>query len=136
MIALKVMLMIAGVSLMAAALVFPLYGLWMRIRYAQMKKSRGEGMLLDSGTAEPEPASIPWRGPLAMALVACLQLLIATSMVVVPSGMGGVRISQIGGTEQGTLYPGLHFVTPLVDSVQMFDLRDHLFTIPNAASSA
>jgi regulator of protease activity HflC (stomatin/prohibitin superfamily) len=63
-----------------------------------------------------------------MALVACLPLLIATSMVVVPSGMGGVRISQIGGTEPGTLYPGLHFVTPLVDSVEMFDLRDHLFT--------
>ena len=89
MIALKMMLMIAGVSLMAAALVFPLYGLWMRIRYAQMTKSRGDGTLLDSGTAEPEPASIPWRRPLAMALVACLPLLIATSMVVVPSGMGG-----------------------------------------------
>jgi regulator of protease activity HflC (stomatin/prohibitin superfamily) len=128
MIALKIMLMIAGVSLMAAALVLPLYGLWMRIRYAQLKKSGGDGMLLDSGTPEVEPGPIAWRGPLAMALVACLPLLIAMSMVVVPSGMGGVRISQIGGTVPGTLYPGLHFVTPLVDSVQMFDLRDHLFT--------
>ena len=128
MIALKIMLMIAGVSLMTAALVFPLYGLWMRIRYLQMKRSGGHGMLLDSGAAVPEPAPIAWRGPLAMALVACLPMLIATSMVVVPSGMGGVRISQIGGTEPGTLYPGLHFVTPLVESVQMFDLRDHLFT--------
>ena len=65
---------------------------------------------------------------MALAMVACLPLLIATSMVVVPSGMGGVRISQISGTEPGTLYPGLHFVTPLVESVQLFDLRDHLFT--------
>ncbi len=126
--ALKMMLMIAGVSLMAAALVLPLYGLWMRIRYAQLEKSGGDGMLLDSGTPKLEPGPIAWRGPLAMALVACLPLLIAMSMVVVPSGMGGVRISQIGGTEPGTLYPGLHFVTPLVDSVQMFNLRDHLFT--------
>ena len=94
----------------------------------RLEKSGGDGMLLDSGTAEPEPGPIAWRGPLALALVACLPLLIATSMVVVPSGMGGVRISQIGGTEPGTLYPGLHFVTPLVESVQMFDLRDHLFT--------
>ena len=46
----------------------------------------------------------------------------------VPSGMGGVRISQMSGTLPGTLYPGVHFVTPLVDSVQMFDLRDHIFT--------
>jgi regulator of protease activity HflC (stomatin/prohibitin superfamily) len=128
MIALKIMLMIAGVSLMAAALVFPLYGLWMRVRYAQLKKSGGEGMLLEKGTPEPEPAPIAWGRPLAMALVGCLPLLIAMSMVVVPSGTGGVRISQTGGTEPGTLYPGLHFVTPLVDTVQMFDLRDHLFT--------
>jgi regulator of protease activity HflC (stomatin/prohibitin superfamily) len=42
--------------------------------------------------------------------------------------MGGVRISQVNGTEPGTLYPGLHFVTPLVESVQLFDLRDHIFT--------
>jgi regulator of protease activity HflC (stomatin/prohibitin superfamily) len=55
-------------------------------------------------------------------------MLIAASIVVVPSGMGGVRISQIRGTLPGTLYPGTHFVTPLVESVQTFDLRDHLFT--------
>jgi regulator of protease activity HflC (stomatin/prohibitin superfamily) len=42
--------------------------------------------------------------------------------------MGGVRVSQIRGTLPGTLYPGVHFVTPLVESVQTFDLRDHLFT--------
>src|SRR5580658_1425273 len=114
MIALKVMLMIAGVSLMAAAIVFPLYGLWMRIRYGMKKKAGGDGLLLDAGMVESEPAPIAWRGPVALALLACLPLLIANSMVVVPSGMGGVRISQIGGTEPGTLYPGLHFVTPLV----------------------
>jgi hypothetical protein len=60
--------------------------------------------------------------------VACLPLLVAASIVVVPSGMGGVRVSQISGTLPGTLYPGVHFVTPLVESVQTFDLRDHLFT--------
>jgi regulator of protease activity HflC (stomatin/prohibitin superfamily) len=42
--------------------------------------------------------------------------------------MGGVRVSQIGGTLPGTLYPGLHFVTPFIESVEIFDLRDHLFT--------
>jgi regulator of protease activity HflC (stomatin/prohibitin superfamily) len=128
MIALKIMLMVAGVSLMAAAIVFPLYGLWMRIRYEMKKKGGSDGLFLETGVAEPEPASIAWRGPLALALVGCLPLLIATSIVVVPSGMGGVRISQVNGTEPGTLYPGLHFVTPLVESVQLFDLRDHIFT--------
>jgi len=128
MIALKTLLMMVGVLLITVAAGIPLHGLWMQLRYAMRKKSRGDGMLLDSGVAEPEPGPIAWRGPMALALVACVPLLMAASMVVVPSGMGGVRVSQIGGTEPGTLYPGLHFVTPLVESVQMFDLRDHLFT--------
>jgi regulator of protease activity HflC (stomatin/prohibitin superfamily) len=42
--------------------------------------------------------------------------------------MGGVRVSQVRGTLPGTLYPGVHFVTPLVESVETFDLRDRLFT--------
>jgi regulator of protease activity HflC (stomatin/prohibitin superfamily) len=60
--------------------------------------------------------------------MACLPMLIAASIVIVPSGTGGVRVSQISGTRPGTLYPGMHFITPLVESVQTFDLRDHLFT--------
>jgi regulator of protease activity HflC (stomatin/prohibitin superfamily) len=128
MIALKMLLTVAGVVMMAVAVAIPLYGVWLRIRSAMKKKPGEDGLFLESGVAEPEPGPIAWRVPVAMALVGCLPLMIANSMVVVPSGMGGVRISQIGGTEPGTLYPGLHFVTPLVESVQMFDLRDHLFT--------
>ena len=129
MIALKTLLMILGMVLITVAAGIPLHGLWMQLRYAMKKKSAGsEGMLLESGVTEPEPGPIMWKGPMAILLVACVPLLIAGSMVVVPSGMGGVRVSQIGGTEPGTLYPGLHFMTPMIESVQMFDLRDHLFT--------
>jgi regulator of protease activity HflC (stomatin/prohibitin superfamily) len=120
MLALKMLLTVAGVLLLAAALGIPLYALRLRIRYAR-RKAAGETELL-----APEPIAL--RGPVALVLVACLPMLIAASIVVVPSGMGGVRISQIRGTLPGTLYPGTHFVTPLVESVQTFDLRDHLFT--------
>jgi regulator of protease activity HflC (stomatin/prohibitin superfamily) len=128
MIALKTMLMIIGMLLITVAAGIPLHGLWMQLRYAMKKKSAGEGMLLESGVEEPRPGPIMWREPSLLALIACVPLFIAGSMVVVPSGMGGVRVSQIGGTKAGTLYPGLHFVMPLVESIQMFDLRDHLFT--------
>jgi regulator of protease activity HflC (stomatin/prohibitin superfamily) len=120
MIALKLLLTVAGVLLLAAACGIPLFGLVLRIRYAR-RKSAGETELVPPGKIEP-------RIPVALALVACLPLLIAASIVVVASGMGGVRVSQIRGTLPGTLYPGVHFVTPLVESVQTFDLRDHLFT--------
>jgi len=63
-----------------------------------------------------------------MIAIGCVSLLIANSIMVVPSGMGGVRVSQTRGTLPGTLYSGVHYVTPLVEQLQTFDLRDKLFT--------
>ncbi|MGA3081928.1 MAG: SPFH domain-containing protein [Terracidiphilus sp.] len=117
--ALKLLLTVAGVLLLAAALAIPLYSLWLRIQRLR-RKAKGE-------ETAGEPEEIAWRGSVALALVACLPLLVASSIVVVPSGMGGVRVSQISGTLPGTLYPGVHFITPLVEKVETFDLRDHLF---------
>ena len=128
MIALKMLLTVAGVLLLATAVAIPLYGLWLRIQMA-CRKAGGEEI-------PDEPKEIEWRGPAALVLVACLPLLVATSIVVVPSGMGGVRVSQFSGTLPGTLYPGLHFVTPLVESVETFGLRDHLFTAGLAEEGA
>jgi regulator of protease activity HflC (stomatin/prohibitin superfamily) len=50
--------------------------------------------------------------------------------------MGGVLISQVDGTLPGTLYPGVHFIKPMIDSVELFDLRDHLFTTGIAPEGA
>jgi regulator of protease activity HflC (stomatin/prohibitin superfamily) len=120
MLALKMLLTAAGMLLLATAFGLPLYALWLRIQNAR-RIAKGEESVV-------QPEEISWRGPLGLAIMACLPMLIAGSIVVVPSGMGGVRISQIEGTVPGTLYPGVHFITPLVDSVQIFDLRDHIFT--------
>ena len=130
MIALKMLLTVAGVLLLAAALGIPLYRLAIR-NLSMRRKGAGETELGQGELAPTEllpPEEIPWRGPLALAIVACLPPLVASSIVVVPSGMGGVRVSQISGTLPGTLYPGVHFVTPMVESIETFDLRDHLFT--------
>ncbi|HEV2135802.1 MAG TPA: SPFH domain-containing protein [Terracidiphilus sp.] len=125
MLALKLLLTVAGALMFAAALGIPLYGLGKRIEYARRKSAGDESVM------EPEPIS--WRTSVMFVIAACLPMLLAASIVVVPTGMGGVRISQIRGTEPGTLYPGLHFVEPLIESVQMFDLRDHLFTASSIA---
>jgi regulator of protease activity HflC (stomatin/prohibitin superfamily) len=74
------------------------------------------------------PPAIHWRHALALTLLAWCPILLALGIVVVPSGMGGVRVSQTSGTLPGTLYPGAHFVTPLAESVALFDTRDQLFT--------
>jgi regulator of protease activity HflC (stomatin/prohibitin superfamily) len=124
MLALKLMLMVGGALMLLIAMAIPLVGLWRRVQLARTKAA-AEGT---GNEIEMEPEEIPWRLPAALAAAGCLPLLVAASIVVVPSGMGGVRISQMRGTLPGTLYPGLHIVTPLVDSVQLFDLRDHVFT--------
>ena len=82
----------------------------------------------ESGTPAPELPSIHWRAPVALATVAAVPLIVASGIFVVPSGMGGVRISQTSGTQPGTLYPGAHFLTPLAESVVLFDTRDQIFT--------
>jgi regulator of protease activity HflC (stomatin/prohibitin superfamily) len=125
MLALKLLLTAAGVLMLAWAAGIPIYGLWLRIKAARRKAGEPE-------SGEPaivvEPEEIAWRSSVALAMTACVPLLLAACIIVVPSGMGGVRISQVSGTVPGTLYPGVHFIAPLVDSVETFDLRDHLFT--------
>ncbi len=119
MLALRSLLFVAGALLLATAVGITLYDLWIMIVYRR-RLSRGvEGLV--------EPESIRWREPVALAITACVPLLIAESIAVIPSGMGGVKVSQIRGTLSGTLYPGVHFVTPLTETVQTFDLRDKLF---------
>ncbi|HEY1500162.1 MAG TPA: SPFH domain-containing protein [Acidobacteriaceae bacterium] len=122
MLALKDLLIAAGVLFLAAAFAITLYDLW---RMYEQRRKLPESA---DGVTEMEPVPIRWRGSMLLALAACLPLLVAESIVVIPAGMGGVRVSQLRGTLQGTMYSGAHFVTPLVESVQVFDLRDKLFT--------
>lgn len=84
-------------------------------------------------SAPPGEPAVPqrqlrWHVSLALALLAWAPILVAMSVVVVPAGMGGVRVSQVSGTLPGTLYPGVHVVRPFIDQVALFDTRDQLFT--------
>ncbi len=123
MLAIKYLLMVAGVLLLAAGAAITIYDMW-RL-FERSRAVAGE----DADQKRNEPAEpIRWRALIALGLVACLPWLIALSMVVVPSGMGGVCISDTRGTLPGTLYSGVHFVAPLGEHVQTFDLRDKVFT--------
>ena len=62
-----------------------------------------------------------------MAALGLLPLLLGLSIQVVPAEMAGVRVSQISGTLPGTLYAGFHLVVPLVQTVQIYNVRDQIF---------
>jgi regulator of protease activity HflC (stomatin/prohibitin superfamily) len=76
-----------------------------------------------------------WRLPIRLALLSLIPLLAGLSIAVVPAGMAGVRVSQISGTLPATLYPGLHLVVPLVQTVATYDVRDQMFETTMLADS-
>ena len=102
MLTLKYLLETLGFALLAAAAAMVLYDVYRRL--------------------EPR-----WQPAGRIAGLALVPLLAGISIQVVPAGMAGVRVSQISGTLTGTLYPGLHLVLPLVQSVELYDVRDQIF---------
>ena len=120
MLAFKYLLMAMGIALFIAGAAVIGYDLWLRLQYKRALQRGVEGAVV------PEP--VRWRMTVALIALGWAPMLLALSIVVVPSGTAGVRISETRGTEAGTLYPGVHFITPLIEQVQLFDLRDKLFT--------
>ena len=74
------------------------------------------------------PIAWRWRATVRLAAMAAAPLLVALSIVVIPSGYAAVRVSQLSGTVPGTLYPGTHFVVPLFQHAEVYDVRDVVYT--------
>lgn len=118
---LKYLLTWGGAGLIAVAAGILAYDLYFEFRYRQSLAAAEAGPL-------PTVPNLRWRNSLILGLIGLGAIILSTGIVVVPSGMAGVRVSQTSGTQPGTIYPGVHFVTPLAESVVLFDTRDQLFT--------
>jgi len=118
----KYLLLSAGIAMFVIAAGILTYDAYLLIYYRR-------GRLYPEGTTPiPPPPAFRWRTGVALVMLAWAPLLVSAGIVIVPAGMAGVRVSQTKGTLAGTLYPGVHFVTPLVERVEMFNTRDQLFT--------
>jgi regulator of protease activity HflC (stomatin/prohibitin superfamily) len=120
MLALKYLLIAGGLGMILVAVSILGYDLYRELLYRRALATPGAGAVT--------PPQWRWRTSVALALLAWGPILLAFSIVVVPSGMAGIRVSETSGTVPGTLYPGLHFVMPLVEDVALFDTRDQVFT--------
>ncbi|HYK89004.1 MAG TPA: SPFH domain-containing protein, partial [Acidobacteriota bacterium] len=116
----KFALLAFGAALFVAAAVTLTYDLYEAWRVRQLR-------LRDPNSAPATPP-LRWRLAGRLAAFAWLPLLLGLSVAVVPSGMGGVRVSQISGTLPGVLYPGIHWIVPLTQGVELYDIRDQVFT--------
>ena len=117
----KYLLLTVGIAMFVVAAGILSYDAYLFITY------RRRLLLPEAGKTGPEPP-VRWRTSVALVMLAWAPLLISAGIVIVPAGMAGVRVSQTKGTLAGTLYPGVHFVVPMVEHVEMFNTRDQLFT--------
>ena len=117
----KYLLMMGGIGMITVAAAILAYDIYLEMKHRQALAATGAGPL------PPEP-QMRWRISLALALLAWGPIVLSLGIVVVPSGMAGVRVSQTSGTLPGALYPGAHFLVPLAESLVLFDTRDQLFT--------
>ena len=127
MIALKYLLVIVGIGLFGSAGVLVAYDVYFSARLRRLLRGasgEGEGGAGAATFLSTRPfEAVRWQRALQLAALAVVPLLIAKSIAVVPDGEAGVRVSQFWGVRPGTLYPGVHLVTPFVDSVAAYDTR-------------
>ena len=117
----KYLLLTAGIAMFVIAAGILSYDAYLLITY------RRRLLLPDVPNTGVEPP-IRWRTSAALVMLAWAPILISAGIVIVSAGEAGVRVSQTQGTLAGTLYPGVHFVTPLIEHVETFNTRDQLFT--------
>ena len=141
----KYLLLLTGWGLLVAAAINVFRNLYQVVQYHRQLRPIAPGSLSGMSSTSSGPEGTPAAGPSTHGLsvekpqlnwttakwafpAAWLPLILAAGIVVVPSGMGGIRVSQTSGTRPGTLYPGVHFVMPLLDSVVLYDIRDQVLT--------
>lgn len=144
MLILKYLLLTTGYGLLGLAATIALNNLYKVVQYRRRLGAAGPVNQPSEALASARAADagdlvapqLNWATAKWAVLGAWLPLILAGGIAVVPSGMGGIRVSQTSGTRPGTLYPGAHFVTPLVDSVVLYDIRDQVMTTSSSSRNA
>src|SRR5438045_2741332 len=121
MLALKYFVLAAAVVALLIAAALVLFDVYLLTAYRRR-------LALAPGEHLPLPRPVRWRPSVQLAVASVLALLVASSFAVVPAGHAGVRISQLSGTQPTTLYPGVHFTVPLLQTIALYDVRDQLYT--------
>jgi len=105
MLLLKHLLLSVGIAMFAIAAGILSYDAYLLIAWQRRRLNPDP----EAGAPGLAPA-MRWRTSVALVMLAWVPLLVSAGIVIVPSGMAGVRVSQTKGTLAGTLYPGVHFV--------------------------
>jgi len=140
MIVLKWLLVVVGIGLFGSAGALVVYDVYVSAQLRRLLRRSSEEGAAGTGASALLAARpfgpVRWQRALLLAGLAVVPLLVAQSIVVVPDGFAGLRVSQFWGAQPGTLYWGVHLVTPLVDTVALYDTRERVYLTDAAESAA
>jgi regulator of protease activity HflC (stomatin/prohibitin superfamily) len=135
---LRFILIAACFALFACVAGMVLYDIFLAYEFDRLLRRRQQPRDLSLAGEIPAPTppvvtlrtrrQIRWGAAAKLAIIGAISGLLGVSILVIPDGEAGVRISQLSGVRPGTLYAGTHLIVPLVDRVQLFDIRDRVFS--------
>ena len=133
MLILKYLLILLGLGLFGSSGALVVYDVYLSSQIRRLLSRRrepveGEGALSVEEETHRPLRPVRWGLAQRLALAGILPLLIAFTIAIVPDGFAGVRVSQIWGARPGTLYPGVHLITPLIDNIDLYDIREQVYT--------
>jgi regulator of protease activity HflC (stomatin/prohibitin superfamily) len=115
MVLLRYLLVFGGIMLLVGAVVILIMDVYQILKFRK-----------DPTREEPPPPR--WHAAITLGACAVAPLLLGLSIAIVPSGSAAVPVNQFAGTRPGTLYPGVHWIFPLVEETELYDTRDEIFT--------
>jgi len=138
MLALKFLLMCLGVGLFGSAAAVVAYDVYVAARLRWLLEPSGvQGGAEGITSIRQRPfGPVRWEVARNLLLAGILPILLALSIAVVPDGFAGVRVSQLFGVRPTTLYPGVHFLTPFIDDIALYDAREQVYTTASATVGA
>jgi regulator of protease activity HflC (stomatin/prohibitin superfamily) len=130
MLALKFLFMIFGLGLFSAAVIVVAYDVYMAARLRWLLEQAGADPAAPAKRLDSSRPFGPvrWRLARQLAIAGIVPVLLSLSIAVVPDGSAGIRVSELFGARPATLYPGVHLLTPLVDTLVLYDTREQVYT--------
>src|ERR1700730_12954761 len=116
---LRYLLIFAGFGLIVGALSILVWDLY--LVFSWKKQAAGESL-------PPFQPAVRWKWAARLAILSLAPWLAGLTIAVVPSGSAGVRVNQFTGTRPQTLYPGVHLVLPMIETVDLYPTRENVFT--------
>jgi regulator of protease activity HflC (stomatin/prohibitin superfamily) len=138
MLLIRFLLIFVAFGFLACAAGLVLYDIFLAFELDQiLRRSPNTAASPEAGlTPLPRPRrTIRLNMAAKLVIVAIVSLFLGKSIIVIPDGHAGIRISQMYGVLPGTLYPGAHLIFPLFDRVETYDIRDQVFATAAVAST-